>query len=344
MKILLAPDSYKECLSSREVAAVMAAAVSEVLPACSVVSLPLADGGEGTLDVWVHALGGTLQETVVSDPLGRPVPAQFGLAGETAFIEVARACGLALLAPSERHPLETSTYGVGELLLAACSRGCKRIVMGLGGSATCDGGEGMMRVGGLREALQGVEIELLCDVDAPFVGPLGAARVFGPQKGATPDEVEALERRMLERAAVLAAETGLDVSRMPGAGAAGGLGGALMAFFGARYVSGIDRILSLTGFDAAVADASLVITGEGRSDLQTLQGKVAMGVLRRSGAVPVALVSGCIEDAEALRAAGFRYLQEVSPRTLPLVEALRPEIAREHLYRAVGDLLTSWIK
>ena len=257
------------------------------------------------------------------------------MAGETAIIEVAQACGLSLLRPQERHPLVTSSRGVGELLVAAYTEGCRHFLVGLGGSAICDGGAGMMAVTGIRNL---TSLELLCDVDAPFVGPTGAARVFAPQKGASPEEVEMLETRMLSLAARMQEETGVDVRQMPGAGAAGGLGGALMAYLGARMVSGIGRILELVRFSEAVKDASLVITGEGRSDAQTLLGKVPLGVLQNAGNVPVALVSGRIEDRQALESAGFHPVVEVSPRNLSLHEALAPSIALRNIQSAVKTL------
>lgn len=297
--------------------------------------MPLADGGEGTLDVLAPALGASIREVTVSDPLGRPATARYGVAGETAILEVAQACGLQLLKPSERNPLIASSRGVGELLMAAYADGCRHFLVGLGGSAICDGGVGMMSVPGIRDL---ASVELLCDVNAPFVGPTGAARAFGPQKGASPEEVEVLEKRMLDRAALMQEETGVDVRELPGAGAAGGLGGAFMAYFGARKVSGIGRILELVRFSEAVKDASLVITGEGRSDAQTLLGKVPLGVLQNAGKVPVALVSGRIDDREALVSAGFHPVVEVSPRNLPLREALIPSVALQNIQSAVKTL------
>ena len=317
----------------------MDSAVRECLPSAQIVTLPLADGGEGTLDVLASAMDANLEEVSVADPLGRPVLARYGVAGRTAIIETAQACGLMLLRPLERRPLETTTRGVGELLMAAREKGCTHFLVGLGGSGTCDGGAGMMSVPGLLEAMRGTTLELLCDVEAPFVGPLGAARVFGPQKGATPEEVAVLEDRLVSLARKMACETGLDVSSLPGAGAAGGLGGAMMACFGARKESGIERVLALTGFDKALKGADLVVTGEGRSDRQTLQGKAAYGVLRHAGSVPVALVSGRIEDPDALSAAGFHYIEEVSPRTLATKDALKPSVARDNLFAAVTRLL-----
>ena len=313
----------------------MAQAVHQAYPSAEVIPIPLADGGEGTLEVLVPALGATLREVTVSDPLGRPVRARYGVAGETAIIEVAQACGLQLLKPAERNPLIASSRGVGELLMAAYAEGCRHFLVGLGGSAICDGGAGMMTVPGIRNL---TSLELLCDVSAPFVGPTGAARAFAPQKGASPEEVEVLETRMMNLAARMEKETGVDVRQMPGAGAAGGLGGALMACLGARMVSGIGRILELVHFSDAVEDASLVITGEGQSDAQTLQGKVPYGVLQSAKGTPVALLSGRIVDRPALESAGFHPVVEVSPRHLSLREALTPSIARHNIQSAVKTL------
>lgn len=315
----------------------MALAVKEVCPSAEVISLPLADGGEGTLETLAHALDARLCEATVSDPLGRPVRTQYGVAGKTAILEVAQACGLSLLRPQERNPLIAYSQGVGELLMAAYGNGCRHFLIGLGGSAICDGGAGMMKVPGIRD-LADISIELLCDVNAPFVGPTGAARVFAPQKGASPEDVEVLEERMVRWAALMWEETGVDVSHLPGAGAAGGLGGAFMAYFGAGRVSGIQQVLDLYHFSEVAHGASLIITGEGRSDAQTLQGKVPFGVLQNAKGTPVALLSGRIEDREALVAAGFHPVVEVSPRNMPLCEALTPSVALCNIQSAVKSL------
>ena len=200
MKVVIAPDSFKECLPSPRVAAALAAGVKARWPMAQVVEIPLADGGEGTLDVLAAAMGASVFEAPVHDPLGRPVTARYGVVQDTAIIEVAQAVGLSLLAPGERNPLKASSAGLGELLLAAYDRGCRHFIVGLGGTATCDGGAGLLDVPGI-ERLQECRFELLCDVDAPFVGPRGAARVFAPQKGASPEDVELLENRMQEQAA-----------------------------------------------------------------------------------------------------------------------------------------------
>lgn len=338
MKIVLATDSFKECLSAVAVVNAMAEAVMEVFPDAEVIRMPLADGGEGTLDVLAKALGAEMQETCVSDPLGRPVSARYGVAGKTAIIEIAQACGLSLLEPSERNPLVASSRGVGELLMAAYKEGCRHFIVGLGGSATCDGGAGMLAVPGLKE-VKDISVELLCDVDAPFVGPYGAARVFAPQKGASTQDVEVLEARMVQWAETLCRETGVDVACLPGAGAAGGLGGAFMACWNARRERGIDRIMELIGFEKAIEGADLILTGEGKSDAQTLMGKVPMGVLQHAKGVSVALLSGRIENRPQLEQAGFSPIIEVSPRHLSIYQAMNPETALVNLHKAVNKAL-----
>ena len=341
MKILIAPDSFKECLSAREVAAAMAEGVRAALPSAEVIQMPLSDGGEGTLEVLAPALGASLQEVMVRDPLGKRVVARIGLAGDTGILETAQACGLGLLPPARRNPLKASTCGVGEMILAAEAAGCRHLLIGLGGSATCDGGAGMLSVPGVKEVLRRVSVEILCDVENPFIGPDGAARVFAPQKGASAADVEILEKRLCRLAATYEAETGTDVRAMPGAGAAGGMGGALMAYSGATRVSGVDKVLALVGFDAASSGADLILTGEGRSDRQTLSGKVPVGVLRRAGGVPVALLSGavCPSASEALRAAGFCRVAAATPAGMPLSKALRPSVARGCLQEAARMLI-----
>jgi glycerate kinase len=338
MRLILAPDSFKGCLSAREVAGVLAAAVRERHPDWEVVELPLADGGEGTLDVLAAALRGEIRTAQVTDPLGRPVRARFGLAGGTAIVEVAEACGLQLLRPEERDPLRASSRGVGELLLAARAAGAAHFLVGLGGTATCDGGSGMLQVPGLREALQGCRLELLSDVENPLVGPTGAARVFAPQKGASPEAVEILEQRLEAQAAAIFARTGRDVRLLPGAGAAGGLGAAFLGCFDAACVRGIDRVLEAVGFAGLLPGTDLIVTGEGKSDRQTLHGKVPFGVLRHAGAVPVVLLSGRVEDRDALAAAGFQRLVHVSPDALPTALAVQKETAEELLRRSVLEL------
>ena len=317
----------------------MAQAVAELYPEAEVVTLPLADGGEGTLDTLAANLAIIIETTPVHDPLGRLIDASWGLLGQAAIIEVAQACGLQLLQPQERNPLIASSRGVGELFMAVYEKGCRHFIVGLGGTATCDGGMGILSVPGIKEVLADCSMELLCDVNAPFVGPRGAARVFAPQKGATPEEVEILESRMVTWAKEIFHETGISVAEMPGSGAAGGIAGALMAYAHSTLINGAQKVMDLCGFDQAVQGANLVITGEGKSDAQTLMGKVPVAVLHRSHGIPTALVSGRIEDRSDLEQAGFGPIQEVSPRALPLQEAIKPSIALNNLRLTVSSLM-----
>lgn len=340
-KIVIACDSYKGCLSSSEVARAAAEGVAEVYPDCEIVRLAVADGGEGTVDSLVETLGGHLEWAEVSDPLGRPVKAVYGVAGDLAIIESAAACGLTLLTKEERNPLVTTTKGLGELILAAIGKGCRRFLIGLGGSATNDGGMGMISADGFLERTRGLSFTVACDVDTPYIGPHGASRVFGPQKGASEEDVEILEERLRGYALKILKDTGIDVSYLAGAGAAGGLGGAFRAYLGAELKRGVDLVLDQIGFDSIIDGADLVITGEGCSDYQTLKGKTASGVLERAerARVPVALVSGAVKDEQMLRDGGFQIIAAVSPHDMPLEEAMRPETAESNIYKTIKRLL-----
>lgn len=340
-KIVIACDSYKGCLSSSEVARAAAEGVAEVYPDCEIVRLAVADGGEGTVDALVETLGGHLECAEVSDPLGRPIKAVYGVAGDLAIIESAAACGLTLLAKEERNPLITTTKGLGELILAAIDKGCRRFLIGLGGSATNDGGMGMINADGFLERTRGMKFTVACDVDTPYIGAHGASRVFGPQKGASEEDVEILEERQRGYALKILKDTGIDVSDMAGAGAAGGLGGAFRAYLGAELKRGVDLVLDQIDFDSAIEGADLVITGEGCSDYQTLKGKTASGVLERAerAGVPVALVSGAVKDEQMLRDGGFQIIAAVSPHDTPLEEAMRPGTAESNIYKTIKRLL-----
>lgn len=342
-KIVIACDSYKGCLSSSEVAGAAAKGVAEVYPDCEIVRLAVADGGEGTVDALVETLGGHLECAEVSDPLGRPVKAAYGIAGDLAIIESAAACGLTLLTKEERNPLITTTKGLGELILAAIGKGCRRFLIGLGGSATNDGGMGMISADGFLERARGMKFTVACDVDTPYIGAHGASRVFGPQKGASEEDVEILEERLRGYALKILKDTGIDVSDMAGAGAAGGLGGAFRAYLGAELKRGVDLVLDQIGFDSIIDGADLVITGEGCSDYQTLKGKTAAGVLERAKrkGIPVMLVSGAIRDGQMLRDGGFGIIAAASPQGMSLAEAMRPETAEHNIYETVKRLLTN---
>lgn len=342
-KIVIACDSYKGCLSSSEVARAAAEGVAEVYPDCEIVRLAVADGGEGTVDALVETLGGHLECAEVSDPLGRPVKAAYGIAGDLAIIESAAACGLTLLTKEERNPLITTTKGLGELILAAIDKGCRHFLIGLGGSATNDGGMGMISADGFLERARGMKFTVACDVDTPYIGAHGASRVFGPQKGASEQDVEVLEERLRGYALKILKDTGIDVSDMAGAGAAGGLGGAFRAYLGAELKRGVDLVLDQIGFDSIIDGADLVITGEGCSDYQTLKGKTAAGVLERAKrkGIPVMLVSGAIRDGQMLRDGGFGVIAAASPQGMSLAEAMRPETAEHNIYETVKRLLTN---
>lgn len=342
-KIVIACDSYKGCLSSSEVARAAAEGVAEIYPDCEIVRLAVADGGEGTVDALVDTLEGHLEWAEVSDPLGRPVKAVYGVAGDLAIIESAAACGLTLLTKEERNPLITTTKGLGELILAAIDKGCRRFLIGLGGSATNDGGMGMISADGFLERARGMKFTVACDVDTPYIGAHGASRVFGPQKGASEEDVEILEERLRGYALKILKDTGIDVSDMAGAGAAGGLGGAFRAYLGAELKRGVDLVLDQIGFDSIIDGADLVITGEGCSDYQTLKGKTAAGVLERAKrkGIPVMLVSGAIRDGQMLRDGGFGIIAAASPQGMSLAEAMRHETAEHNIYETVKRLLTN---
>ena len=323
MRIVLATDSLKGTLGSLEAAALLEAAAHRHLPGCECVTVPMADGGEGTARAVVAATGGELRHTRASDPLGRPVEAEWGLLpGGRAIVEMATASGLTLLSPTERDPLRTSTYGTGELVRAALDAGARDVTLAVGGSATNDGGMGCLRALGARfldadgRELAGtgadlghvssvdlasldprvgrIRFRLMCDVTNPLLGPSGAAAVFAPQKGADARAVDTLEKGMRSYAGVLEAACGRDPD-VPGAGAAGGLAAGAMALLGARARSGIECVLELVGFDGLLAGADLCVTGEGRLDAQTAGGKVVSGVAAacaRAGVPCVAVVGG----------------------------------------------------
>lgn len=364
-KVVVASDSFKGCLSSAEVAEAVEKGVHEVYPECEVVKLAVADGGEGTLDALMITFGGEFREVTVQDPLGRPVEASYALInGNTAVIEMARASGLTLLEPHERNPMLTSTYGTGELIADALDKGCRKFLICIGGSATNDAGTGMLEALGYRfldaegnpvkacggeldrvmsiktndvhPALKESEFIVACDVDSPFCGPEGAAYVYAPQKGATPEMVRQLDRGMRHFTELMAHVTGTDPTDIPGTGAAGGLGGALVAFMNARLCRGADMVLDAVGFDKAIAGADLIITGEGRIDSQTLTGKLPYVVARRASGIPVAAVCGC---SEVISLPCFTSICSVTPPEMSLKKAMNPAIASENIRTAISSML-----
>ncbi len=365
MKILLAPDSFKGSMTAPEAAEAMARGIRAVRPSAEVVLLPLADGGEGTVTALTAATGGRVLSARVTGPLGGRVRASWGLLGpgketeageKTAVVEMAAAAGLTLVSPAKRDPVRATTYGVGELFLEAAQLGVTRLITGLGGSATNDGGAGALSALGVRfldangkslpRTLGGgdlarlavidpsglrfppsISLVIASDVTSPLLGPSGASAVYGPQKGADAAAVAALDAALANYADVIRRDLGKDVAFLPGAGAAGGLGAGLMAFFGAEMQSGVDLVLDAAGFDDHLAGADWVWTGEGRIDAQTLHGKAIAGVLRRcrKHAVPVLAFGGSVDSAaaNALAASGLRAAFSIAAGPLSLRQAMR---------------------
>jgi glycerate kinase len=344
MKIVIAPDSYKESLTALEVATEIEAGFREVFPDAEYVKLPLADGGEGTVAAMIAATGGIFVEVDVTGPLGEPVKTCYGLTGggKTAIIEMAAASGLALVAPGLRNPLKSTTYGTGELIKAALDAGVSHLIIGVGGSATNDGGAGMLQalgvklldyagrevgfgggaladldridISGLDPRLKGCRIEAACDVNNPLTGPKGASVVFCPQKGATPEMVAELDANLARYAGLISRDLGMQVDTVPGAGAAGGMGAALLAFLVVQLRPGIDIVMEVVGLEEHLRDADLVITGEGRIDSQTIHGKTPIGVAhmaKRYGR-PVIGIAGCLsDDAEVVHEQGINAVFSV---------------------------------
>lgn len=352
MKYVLAIDSFKGCLSSAEAEAAVASALRE--RGGEVVALPMSDGGEGMLEAFTAVLKGRLVDADVHDPLMRPITAPYGITPDgTAIIETSKACGLTLMKEEERNPLKATTYGVGELIAHAVRNGCRRFIVGLGGSGTSDAGMGMLEAlaYNFSEAksideisdsfLKDCRFTLACDVRNPLCGPEGAAYTFARQKGATEDMLEKLDDRARQFARMAAHRLGYDHSSVPGAGAAGGLGYAFLQYLGASTRSGADLLLDWVNFDRLIADADVVITGEGRADAQTLMGKLPERVLCRaqSRGIPVWLMAGAVSDKERLLEAGFARADGITPDDMPICEALRPEVARENIHHWVGRIV-----
>ncbi len=336
MKFVIAPNAFKGSLTASQAAAAMAAGVVRVVPQAEIIQVPIADGGDGMVDVAREALQGDLHYVTVSGPRLDPVQAVYCFVSGTrlATIEMALASGLVLLPPERRDPTLTTTIGTGEIIADALELGPSRIVVGIGGSATNDGGVGMatalgvrfldeaghpvepvggalnrirhIDMGNLDPRINDVQVKAVCDVDNPLTGPHGAAQVYGPQKGATPEQVEQLDQGLANLAEVIRADLGLDVRELPGAGAAGGMGAGLHAFLGAELSRGVDLVLDLVGLDAKLEDANLVLTGEGQIDYQTAHGKAPAGV----GAAAKARGVHCLAVAGSVDA-GLDVLHEI---------------------------------
>ncbi|WP_099041748.1 glycerate kinase [Mycobacterium neglectum] len=368
MKIVLAPDSFKESMSATEAVAAMRAGVLEVIPDAECVGVPMADGGEGTVDAVVDALHGQHVEAEVFDPLGRPINARYGYIPlrQLAVIEMAAASGLELIPPDQRDVLRASTFGVGQLIRSALDRGAEELLIGLGGSATNDGGAGMLTalgasfvgadgtplapggaalrhldridVSGLDPRLEHIRIHVASDVTAPLLGSTGASAVFGPQKGATPADVEILESALTQLATVTSTTLGKTSPQRRGAGAAGGLGFALVEFLGAESKPGVDEVAETVGLERALRGAAWVFTGEGSVDAQTVMGKTPFGVAQtagRTGARVVIFAGRVAPDASVLLEHGVERLVAITAEGTPIEQALRE--GAQSLTRATAD-------
>ena len=352
---VLAPDSFKESMTAKEVCFSMEDGLKKRFPDADFIHVPMADGGEGTMQSLVDATDGHIVDLEVMDPLGRPVMAQYGILGdgETAVVEMASASGIQLVTPQERNPLKSSTYGTGQLIKACLDQGVSKIIVGIGGSATNDGGSGMARALGVQfldangqavaeggghlsevvtidrsqidPRLATTKMIVACDVTNPLCGETGASAVFGPQKGATTEMIAQLDANLAHYAALINEQVGLDVKDLPGAGAAGGLGAGLMAFTEATLQRGIDIVIQFTGLEEHVKKADYVFTGEGGMDFQTKFGKTPYGVAKVSqkyGKKVIGLAGNLGEGIEELYQEGFTSIFGIMPGVVGLEEAL----------------------
>ncbi|WP_144551945.1 glycerate kinase [Bacillus sp. X1(2014)] len=369
MKFVLAPDSFKESMTAKKAALAMEKGVKAVFPNAECVIVPMADGGEGTVDSLVSMTNGEIIKTDVIGPLGEKVIAEYGLLGEgqTAVIEMASASGLELIKPKERNPLLTTTYGTGQLIKHALDKGVRRFLIGIGGSATNDGGAGMLQALGvsfkdqdgnelpfgggalhrlhsidmscLDERIKTVQMDVACDVTNPLIGDNGASAIFGPQKGATPEMVRILDQNLAHFADVIKKQLGEDIAHLDGAGAAGGLGAGLLAFLNAQLKKGIDLVIEYTGLEEQVKGADYVFTGEGSIDGQTLFGKTPYGVaaIAEKYSVPVIAFAGRIGNGvESLYDNGFTAIIGILKGVTTLEEAL--ECGEENLAFAAENV------
>ena len=354
MKIVIAPDSFKGSLTAVEVADAIGQGVREIFPEAKIIKIPMADGGDGTVQCLVTATGGEILREKVTGPLGDEVLASYGILGgkKTAVIEMAEASGLTLVPENKRNPLITTTYGTGQLIKAALDQGCRKMIIGIGGSATNDGGAGMVQALGVRlldregkeigfgggelkkisridinnldSRLPETEVLIASDVSNPLCGPRGAARIYGPQKGATPEIIEELDESLAHFAEVIKRDLNKDIKDIPGGGAAGGLGAGLMAFLDAELKPGIEIMIEIVKLEQAIKDTDLVITGEGKIDSQTIYGKAPIGVAKiaKKYNVPVIAVAAIIsDDADIVYQHGIDNLIKVIEPPMSLSES-----------------------
>ncbi|MCT4663146.1 MAG: glycerate kinase [Tissierellales bacterium] len=372
-KIVLAPDSFKESMTAKTVCESLEKGITKILPHVSCIHVPMADGGEGTMQSLVDATGGKIYEARVKGPLGNPVTAQYGISGsgDMGVIEMASASGLHLVPMENRNPCLTTTYGTGELIKACLNHGVKKLLIGIGGSATNDGGAGMLQAlgGKLLDAngkdlsfgglalkdlhkidlsdvdirLRDVDIDVACDVDNPLIGEKGASKVFGPQKGANEEQVELLEAALSHYGDIIEDQLEIDVKNFSGAGAAGGLGAGLMVFLNGKLKKGIDLVIDYVKLEENIAEADLVITGEGSLDSQTFHGKTPLGVskLAKKYNVPVIGIAGRLGDGiEGLYDEGFTAIFSIVDGVISLDEAL--DKGPEKAEKLIENIMRLW--
>lgn len=369
-KIVVAIDSFKGCIDSATAASAVKKGILEIFPACEVVCLPVADGGEGILEVLMKSYQGHSIELKAHDPLMELRKTRYGISGDgtTALIEIANINGLPLVPPDKRNPLYTTSWGTGELIRDALDRGCRNFIIGLGGSATNDAGIGMLQALGFRffdengqlpgqggqimekvtridstyahPALSQAHFTIACDVDNPFYGPQGAAYVYARQKGASDNIIQQLDAGMRSLSKIIFQTTGQDITNVPGAGAAGGMGGCLQAFFHADLIPGIRLVLEALDFDRLITDADLIITGEGKADRQTHRGKVPTGVLEaaKKQNIPVLLLAGSVAPSELPLQTGFSGIFSISPGPGTLEQAMQSDFTKSNLTYTVSQL------
>ena len=370
MKFVLIPDSFKGTLSSGQICRIMDEKIKRHFPDSTTVSIPVADGGEGSVDAFITAVGGTREYVTVKNPYFEEMESYFGLidGGNTAVIEMASCAGLPLV-EDRKNPELTTTYGVGQLILAAAKKGVKKIIVGLGGSSTNDGGCGAAAAAGIRfydregtefiptggttariagidlsgknPLLEKVEIITMCDIDNPMYGPAGASHIFGPQKGADKDMVLRLDEGIRNLARVIAQATGTDISQVPGTGAAGAMGAGMTAFFGSRLQMGIETVLDTVRFDEIIRDADYILTGEGKLDAQSLLGKVVIGIAKRAGrqARTVIAVVGGADDHEIGKAYDMGVTAVFPINRLPQDFSVSRHHSQENLACTVDNII-----
>ena len=376
MKIVVAIDSFKGSLTSIEAGQAAIDCIQSLFPNCQTELAPIADGGEGMLTVMMSTTQGHIQSLEAHNPCMEKITTSYGISldGKTAFIEMANISGLPLIKKAQQNPMKTTTFGTGELIRDALERGCTEFIIGIGGSATNDAGIGMLQALGFQfldknknalgqggeilekvasvctqnvhKSLKNAHFIVACDVQNPFYGPNGAAAVFAKQKGADDSMIEKLDQGMRSFSQVIQHTTGKDISQIPGSGAAGGLGGGMLAFLNAELRSGADLLLDLSQFESKIENADLIITGEGRIDRQSLMGKIPGKILeigKRKG-IPVIAIAGCLEDEEILISAGFNGVYATKPDSMPLEKAMKKETAIQNIKKVLSIVIQREMK